>query len=131
MGETVELAGRVGDVEVVVGFVFRDGVGEFAEGGDVAVEEGDEGAAGVLAREMREDEGGDVGVCDEGVDEADAGVVDYDYGVGAFVGDVEDDGVGVVVWVLLVRFWSCKGQLKCELGLGTYREDLDGLQPRL
>jgi hypothetical protein len=40
------------------------------------------------------DDGGDVGVGDEAVDGADAGVVDYDLGVGALACDAEDEVVG-------------------------------------
>ena len=50
----------------------------------------DDGLAGFLAWQVGEDERGDVGVGDEAVDGADAGVVDYDLGVGALGGDVED-----------------------------------------
>lgn len=55
----------------VVGFVPGDGVGEAAGGGDVAVEEVDEGMAAFLAGEVGEEDGCYVAVCDPGVDGAD------------------------------------------------------------
>jgi hypothetical protein len=55
-----------------------------------AVEDVDDGLAGFLAGEVGEDDGGDVGVGDEAVDGADAGVVDDDLGVGALACDAED-----------------------------------------
>ncbi len=63
----------------------------------LAVEELDECSAGVLAGEMGEDDGCDVGVLDPLVYETDAGVVDRYDGVVATRGDVLDQGVGVVV----------------------------------
>ena len=74
----------------VVGGFGGDSVGEAAGGGLGAVEDVDDGLAGFLAWQVGEDERGDVGVGDEAVDGADAGVVDYDLGVGALGGDVED-----------------------------------------
>lgn len=56
----------------IVEFVSGDGVGEAAGGGSVAVEKFDEGVAAFLARQVGEEDGGDVGVCDSGVDGADA-----------------------------------------------------------
>jgi hypothetical protein len=88
--------GRQEEIAVVCVF-FGDGVGEFAGEVDVAVEKGDEGAAGILAGKVGEDDGFDVRVGFEAVDEADAGVVDYDNGVCALVGDVVDEGVGEIV----------------------------------
>jgi hypothetical protein len=55
-----------------------------------AVEDVDDGLAGFLAGEVGEDDGGDVGVGDEAVDGADAGVVDDNLGVGALACDAED-----------------------------------------
>ena len=74
----------------VVGGFGGDGVGEAAGGGLGAVEDVDDCLPGFLAGEVGEDYGGDVRVGDEAVDGADAGVVDYDLGVGALGGDVED-----------------------------------------
>jgi hypothetical protein len=74
----------------VVGGLFGDGVGQAAGGGLYAVENVDNCLAGFLAGEVGEDDGGDVGVVDEAVDDADAGVVDYDLGVVALACDVDD-----------------------------------------
>ena len=59
-----------------------------------AVEDVDDGLARFLAGQVAEDDGGDVGVGDEAVDGADAGVVDYDLGVVALACDVKDQIVG-------------------------------------
>jgi hypothetical protein len=56
----------------------------------LAVEELDECAAGILAREVREDNCCDVGVLDPLVYEADTGIVDGHDGVVAVCGDVLD-----------------------------------------
>jgi len=89
-----EAAGGVGrdgvEQDAVVGGFGGDGIGEAAGGGLDAVEDVDDCLAGFLAGEVPEDYGGDVGVGDEAVDGADAGVVDYDLGVGALAGDGED-----------------------------------------
>lgn len=90
----VEVAICVGDGGVeqfaVVGSLFGNGVGQAAGGGLRAVEDVDDALAGFLAGEVGEDDGCDVGVVDEAVDDADAGVVDYDLGVVALACDVED-----------------------------------------
>jgi hypothetical protein len=65
------------------------------------VEDVDDALAGFLAWQMGEDDGGDVGVVDEAVDDADAGVVDYDLSVVALACDVDDQLVGC--WVGLWR----------------------------
>jgi hypothetical protein len=54
-----------------------------------AVEDVNDALAGFLAGKVSEDHGGDVGVVDEAVDDADAGVVDYDLGVVALACDVD------------------------------------------
>jgi hypothetical protein len=69
-----------------------------------AVEDIDDTLAGFLAGEVGEDDGGDVGVVDEAVDNADAGVVDYDLGVVALACDVDDQLVGC--WVGLWRLYG-------------------------
>lgn len=97
LGERVlqeEAAGGVGrdgvEQGAVVGGFGGDGVREAAGGGLDAVEDIDDGLAGFLAGKVPEDYGGDVWVGDEAVDGADAGVMDYDLGVGALAGDGED-----------------------------------------
>lgn len=97
LGERVlqeEAAGGVGrdgvEQGAVVGGFGSDGVGEAAGGGLCAVEDVDDGLPGFLPGEVAEDDGGDVGVGDEAIDGADAGVVDYDLGVGALAGDADD-----------------------------------------
>lgn len=80
--------------DAVVGGFGGDGVGEAAGGGLGAVEDVDDCLPGFLAGEVGEDYGGDVRVGDEAVDGADAGVVDYDLGVGALACDAEDEVVG-------------------------------------
>jgi len=83
-----------------------------------AVEDVDDGLAGFLAGEVGEDERGDVGVGDEAVDGAGAGVVDYDLGVGALGCDGDDEVVGCWVglggglvskeihWSCILAFWT-------------------------
>ena len=56
-----------------------------------------ESSAAVLAREMRENDRGDVGVLDPLVYKADASVMDCDDCVVAFRRYVFDQGVGVVI----------------------------------
>jgi hypothetical protein len=92
-----EAAGSVlnGRVEqgAVVGSFFGDSIGQAAGGGLPAVEDVDNGLSGFLAGQVSEDDGGDVGVVDEAVDNADAGIVDHNLRVFALASDIEDESV--------------------------------------
>lgn len=73
LGEGDVSEGRRGVEEVpVVGLGAGDGVGQAPRGVDVAVEDGGEGVARLLARQAGEEGRGDVGVGDPCVDGADA-----------------------------------------------------------
>ena len=92
--------GIIGVENAVVFLVACDGVGEFAGGGDVSVEDRGQGSTTVLAGEVRENDGRDVGVGDPRVENADASIVDGYYSIGASRGYVIDQVIGELICVL-------------------------------
>lgn len=100
LGEVLEHAikGNVGLQEViVVGLVLGYRVRDASGGILPAVEEVDESPAAVLAWKMGEDDGCDVGVVRELVNETYAGVVEHNDSIGTLIGHVVDQAVCVVV----------------------------------
>lgn len=100
LGEVLEHAikGNVGLQEViVVGLVLGYRVRDASGGILLAVEKVDQSPAAILAWQVGEDDGSDVGVVHELVDETYAGVVEHDDSVGALISDVVDQAVGVVI----------------------------------